>query len=108
MNIEDLESMNGVKLPKAGQICIVVPNIGKTVRYYSKFLNINPWFRSKTTSNDVVFKGDSFSIELDIARTSLIAIIAIRCYTFPQCRFSFDTQDFFVLYFSNEEQNYFS
>ena len=60
MSAEGLENMKGVKLPKVSQIGIVVPDIGKAVRYYSKFLNIKPWFRSKTTSNDAAFKGEFF------------------------------------------------
>jgi len=67
MSVEGLENMKGVKLPKVSQIGIVVPDIGKAVRYYSKFLNIKPWFRSKTASNDAAFKGESFCLELDIA-----------------------------------------
>jgi hypothetical protein len=39
MNVEDLENMKGVKLPKVSQIGIVVPDIGKAVRYYSKVLH---------------------------------------------------------------------
>ena len=67
MSVEGLENMKGVKLPKVSQIGIVVLDIGKAVRYYSKFLNIKPWFRSKTMSNDAAFKGESFSLALDIA-----------------------------------------
>jgi len=67
MNVEGLENMKEVKLPKISQVGIVVPDIGKAVRYYSKFLNIKPWFRSKTRSNDVAFRGESFPLELDIA-----------------------------------------
>ena len=67
MSVEGLENIEGVKLPKVSQIGIVAPDIGKAVRYYSKILNIKPWFRSKTTSNNVVFKGESFSLDLDIA-----------------------------------------
>ena len=36
MSVEGLEKMNEVKLPKVSQIGIVVPDIGKAVRYYSK------------------------------------------------------------------------
>lgn len=67
MHTEGLEKMKGVKLPKVNQIGIVVPDIGAAVRYYSKFLNIKPWFHSKTRSNDAIFKGKSFHLELDIA-----------------------------------------
>jgi hypothetical protein len=67
MSVEGLEIMKGMKLPKVSQIGIVVPDIGKAVHYFSKFLNIKPWFRSKTTSNDAAFKGESFSLDLDIA-----------------------------------------
>jgi hypothetical protein len=67
MSMEVLKNINGIKLPKVGQIGIVVPDIGKAVRHYSEFLNIKPWFRSKTISNDVTFKGESFPLKLDIA-----------------------------------------
>ena len=56
MNVEGLENMKGVKLPKVSQIGIVVPEIGTAVHYFSKFLNIKPWFRSKTRSNDTAFR----------------------------------------------------
>jgi hypothetical protein len=67
MRIAGLANMKGVKLPKVSQIGIVVPDIGKAVCYYSTILNIKPWFRSKTTSNDATFKGESFPLGLDIA-----------------------------------------
>jgi hypothetical protein len=67
MNLKGFEKIEGVKLPKVGQIGIVVPDIGKAVTYYSNILNIKPWFKSKIKSNDVVFRGESFSLELDIA-----------------------------------------
>jgi hypothetical protein len=56
MGVEGLENVKGVKLPKISQIGIVVPDIGKAVHYFSKFLNIKPWFRSKTTSKEVYSK----------------------------------------------------
>jgi hypothetical protein len=56
-----------LKLSGVGQIGIVVPDIRKAVQYYSKFLNIKPWFKSRIKSNDVVFKEESFSLKLDIA-----------------------------------------
>jgi hypothetical protein len=65
MNATGLE--NRVKLPQVSQIGIVVPDIGKAVHYYSDFLNIKPWFRSKTLSNDATFQGESFPLGLDIA-----------------------------------------
>lgn len=67
MGIEDLKNIRGIKLPKVSQIGIVVPDIGKAAGYYSKFLNIRPWFRSKTKSNNADFKGETFDLELDIA-----------------------------------------
>jgi hypothetical protein len=67
MNVAGSENVKGMKLPKVSQIGIVVPDIGKVVCHFSKFLNIKPWFRSKTASNHAAFKGESFSLELDIA-----------------------------------------
>ena len=90
MSVEGLENMKGVKLPKVSQIGIVVPDIGKAVRYYSKFLNIKPWFRSKTTSNDAAFKGESFSLELDIALafSGGVEIELIQMLTDRECIYS--------------------
>ncbi|RPH48633.1 MAG: hypothetical protein EHM85_16500 [Desulfobacteraceae bacterium] len=90
MNIEDLEDIKGINLPKVGQIGIVVPDIGKAVRYYSKYLNIKPWFRSKTKSNDVVFKGNSFHLDLDIALafSGRMEIELIQMLTDRECIYS--------------------
>jgi hypothetical protein len=90
MHAEGLEKLKGVKLPKVSQIGIVVPDIGKAVSYYSKFLNIKPWFRSKTTSNDAAFEGESFSIELDIALafSGGIEIELIKMLTNRECIYS--------------------
>ncbi len=90
MCIEGLENMKRVKLPKVRQIGIVVPDIGKAVRYYSKFLNIKPWFRSKTTSNDTTFKGESFSLDLDIALafSGGVEIELIQMLTDRECIYS--------------------
>lgn len=90
MSAEVLENMKGMKLPKVSQIGIVVPDIGKAVRHYSKFLNIKPWFRSKTASNDAVFKGESISLELDIALafSGGVEIELIQMLTDRECIYS--------------------
>ena len=90
MSAEILENMKGVKLPKVSQIGIVVPDIGKAVRYYSKSLNIKPWFRSKIKSNDVAFKGESFSLDLDIALafSGGVEIELIQMLTDRECIYS--------------------
>jgi len=90
MRVEPLENMKGIKLPKVSQIGIVVPDIGKAVRFYSKFLNIKPWFRSKTTSNNTAFKGESFSLELDIALafSGGVEIELIQMLTGRECIYS--------------------
>ncbi|MDQ1330045.1 MAG: methylmalonyl-CoA/ethylmalonyl-CoA epimerase [Thermodesulfobacteriota bacterium] len=79
-----------VKLPKVSQIGIVVPDIGKAVRYYSEFLNIKPWFLSKTKSNDASFRGESFSLELDIALafSGGLEIELIQMLTDRECIYS--------------------
>jgi NADPH2:quinone reductase len=90
MSIEGLENIKGVKFPKVSQIGIVVPDIGKAVRYYSKVLNIKPWFRSKTKSNNAAFKGESFSLELDIALafSGGVEIELIQMLTDRECIYS--------------------
>jgi catechol 2,3-dioxygenase-like lactoylglutathione lyase family enzyme len=79
-----------MKLPKVGQVGIVVPDIGKAVHYYSEFLNIKPWFRSRTTSNDSAFKGESFTLELDIALafSGGVEIELIQMLTDRECIYS--------------------
>ncbi|MDP3286428.1 MAG: VOC family protein [Desulfobacterales bacterium] len=90
MSVESLENINEVKLPKVSQIGIVVPDIGKAVRYYSKILNIKPWFRSKTASNEVAFNGESFPLELDIALafSGGLEIELIQMLTDRECIYS--------------------
>ncbi len=90
MSAEGLENMKGVKLSKVSQIGIVVPDIGKAVGYYSKLLNIRPWFRSKTKSNDATFKGESFPLELDIALafSGGVEIELIQMLTDRECIYS--------------------
>jgi catechol 2,3-dioxygenase-like lactoylglutathione lyase family enzyme len=90
MRIEGLENLKRVKLPKVSQIGIVVPDIGKAVSYYSKFLNIQPWFRSKMRSNDAAFKGEFFSLELDIALafSGGLEIELIQMLTDRECIYS--------------------
>ncbi len=88
--IAGLDNINGMKLPKVGQLGIVVPDIGKAVGYYSKILNIQPWFRSKTASNNSVFQGESFSLELDIALafSGGLEIELIQMLTDRECIYS--------------------
>ena len=76
---EGLEKIKGVKLSKVSQIGIVVPDIGTAVSYYSKFLNIKPWFR-----------GESFPLELDIvlAFSGGIEIELIQMLTDRECIYS--------------------
>lgn len=90
MTAEGSENIKGVNLPKIGQIGIVVPDIGEAVRYYSKILDIKPWFRSKTISNDVAYKGESFSLELDIALafSGGLEIELIQMLTDRECIYS--------------------
>jgi methylmalonyl-CoA/ethylmalonyl-CoA epimerase len=90
ISIAGLENIKGVKLPKVSQIGIVVPDIGKAVRYYSKILDIQPWFRSKTASNNAVFQGESFSLKLDIALafSGGLEIELIQMLTDRECIYS--------------------
>lgn len=90
MGVGDLEKKTDVKLPKVGQIGIVVLDIGKAVWYYTKFLNIKPWFRSRTVSNDATFKGESFRLELDIALafSGGVEIELIQMRTGRECIYS--------------------
>ena len=87
MNIAALEGRKGLKVSKVSQIGIVVPDIEKAAHCYSKFLNIKPWFRSKTASNETAFEGESFYLELDIvlAFSSGLEIEFIQMLTDKEC-----------------------
>lgn len=62
-NIRDLRRM---KLPNANQIGIIVQNIPEAVAYYTKLLNIGPWYRSNTVKNEAIYRGKPINIEVDI------------------------------------------
>jgi methylmalonyl-CoA/ethylmalonyl-CoA epimerase len=66
MKQPDINSISRMKLPGLGQIGILVQNIPEAIVYYSKFLNIGPWYRSNTVMNESVYRGKPFKPDLDI------------------------------------------
>ncbi len=66
MTLPDISTINKIKLSNSNQLGILVPNIPKAVLYYSKILNIGPWFRSKTVKHEAFYRGRQISLDLDI------------------------------------------
>lgn len=48
MELSDISTISRIRLSNFNQIGIVVKDISRAVAYYSKILNIGPWFRSIT------------------------------------------------------------
>jgi catechol 2,3-dioxygenase-like lactoylglutathione lyase family enzyme len=62
----EMRSIKRLKLPKVNQIGILVKDIPEAVAYYTKLLNIGPWYRSNTVRNEAVYRGKPINIEVDI------------------------------------------
>jgi len=66
MKQPDISEINRMKLPKINQIGILVKDIPEAVAYYTKLLNIGPWYRSNTVKNEAIYNGNPINIEVDI------------------------------------------
>ena len=66
MKQPDIRELNQMKLPKVNQIGILVKDIPEAVAYYTKLLNIGPWYRSNTVKHEAVYRGKPINPELDI------------------------------------------
>ncbi len=66
MALPDISNIARIKLSNTNQIGILVEDIPKAVAYYSKILNIRPWFHSKTAKNEVYYQGKLIRLDLDI------------------------------------------
>lgn len=64
--MQNIGNISRMKLPAFGQIGILVKNIPEAISYYSKLLNIGPWYRSNTVKNESVYRGKPFNPDLDI------------------------------------------
>jgi catechol 2,3-dioxygenase-like lactoylglutathione lyase family enzyme len=62
----EMRNIKRLKLPKVNQIGILVKDIPAAVAYYTKLLNIGPWYRSNTVRNEAVYRGKPINIEVDI------------------------------------------
>ncbi len=60
------QTIQKFRLPKVGQIGIVVRNMGAVLPQYARLLNVNPWFRSKTVEQEVTYRGKKISMDLDL------------------------------------------
>ncbi|HUN56283.1 MAG TPA: VOC family protein [Smithella sp.] len=67
MEKPDIRNITRMKLPHVGQIGILVRNMPEAVAYYSKLLDIGPWYRSNTVKHEAVYRGKPISPDLDIA-----------------------------------------
>jgi catechol 2,3-dioxygenase-like lactoylglutathione lyase family enzyme len=66
MKQPDIRELIQMKLPKVNQIGILVKDIPEAVAYYTKILNIGPWYRSNTVKHEAVYRGKPINPELDI------------------------------------------
>jgi catechol 2,3-dioxygenase-like lactoylglutathione lyase family enzyme len=67
MQQPDFRSLSNMKLPSVGQIGILVQDITEAVAYYTKLLNIGPWYRSNTVKHEAVYQAKPVNPDLDIA-----------------------------------------
>jgi len=50
-----------------GQLGIVVKSIDRSLPYYSKVLNIKPWYRAEIEETEIFYKEKPIDVELDLA-----------------------------------------
>jgi len=62
-----MKKINKLKPSKAGQIGMVVRDINRTVKYFSHFYNIKPWFRVKFTEINTFYRGKPINLDPTIA-----------------------------------------
>jgi catechol 2,3-dioxygenase-like lactoylglutathione lyase family enzyme len=55
-----------LKLFPVNQIGILVKDIPEAVAYYTKLLNIGPWYRSNTVKHEAIYRGKSINTKEDI------------------------------------------
>jgi hypothetical protein len=67
MEKQDIRGITRMKLPKVGQIGILVGDISEAAAYYAKLLDVGPWYRSNIVKHEAVYRGKSISPDLDIA-----------------------------------------
>jgi methylmalonyl-CoA/ethylmalonyl-CoA epimerase len=53
-------------LPTFDQLCMMVQDMPTAMAYYSTFLNVPVWYRSKTVSRETIYRGKLVELEADI------------------------------------------
>ena len=66
MKQPDIRSISHMKLPNVNQIGILVKDIPEAVTYYTKLLNIGPWYSSNTVKHETIYRGKPINVEADI------------------------------------------
>ena len=66
MTLSDINTLGRIKLSNSNQLGIVVQDIPRAVAYYTKLLNIGPWFRSNTVETEIYYRNELINLELDI------------------------------------------
>jgi catechol 2,3-dioxygenase-like lactoylglutathione lyase family enzyme len=56
-----------LNLPPVRQLGIIVKNINRSLPYYSKVLNINPWYHAEIEQSEIYYKDKKIEVELDLA-----------------------------------------
>ena len=60
------DALRGLNLPAMRQLGIVVKSIDESLPFYSKVLNINPWYKAKVVETEIFYKDKLIDLELDI------------------------------------------
>ena len=55
-----------LNLPPMRQLGIVVKSIDESLPFYSKVLNINPWYKAKVVETEIYYKNKLIDLELEI------------------------------------------
>jgi len=55
-----------LNLPPVRQLGIIVKSIDESLPFYSKLLNINPWYKAKVIETEIFYKDKRIDLELDI------------------------------------------
>jgi len=66
MAIMNTDALNALNLPSMRQLGIIVKSIDASLPFYSKVLNINPWYKAKVFETEIFYKDKLIDLELDI------------------------------------------
>ncbi len=66
MSLMENDLLKTLNLSPMRQLGIIVKSIEKSLAFYSKVLNIKPWYRAKIMESEIYYKNKLIDLELDI------------------------------------------